>query len=63
MHSDLLQIVMTLIGAGAVYGGIRADLRNIQESVKHAREAADSAHRRIDDHIAGEAACWRRRES
>jgi hypothetical protein len=58
MPADLLQIVLTLIGAGAVYGGIRADMRNIRESVARASATADSAHRRIDDHIAGEVS-WR----
>lgn len=42
------QIAMALIGAGAVYGGIRADIKAIHERVAAAQETAKEAHRRID---------------
>lgn len=46
MPDVLVQIVVSLVAAGAVYGGIRADL-------KHAIRAADEAHRRIDSLMMG----------
>jgi hypothetical protein len=45
------QIVMALISAGAVYGGIRADLKGMHERIKAAQDAATEAHRRLDIHI------------
>lgn len=44
MPDWLLQIGGYLLAAGALYGGIRADLR-------HAISAAAVANRRIDDHL------------
>lgn len=35
-------------GAAAVYAGIRADLARLHERVEAAKEAAASAHRRLD---------------
>lgn len=40
-----------LVGAGAVYGGIRADIRSMHERIREAKDAAAAAHRRIDEHI------------
>lgn len=37
----LREVIVALVSAAAVYGGIRADLR-------HALQASESAHRRID---------------
>lgn len=45
---DLIQIVYGLFLAGAVYGGIRADIKNMHERIKDAKDTADGAHRRID---------------
>lgn len=42
--SLILQIVAGIVGAAAVYGGIRADLKSMRESLTR-------AHVRIDDHI------------
>lgn len=47
----MLQIVIALVSAGAVYGGIRADLRAMHERIKAAHDAAIEAHRRLDIHI------------
>ena len=47
----MLQIVIALLSAGAVYGGIRADLRAMHERTKAAHDAAIEAHRRLDIHI------------
>lgn len=50
--SVLLQIVSGLIAAGAVYGGIRSDLKSIHEHLARVERSADKAHERIDS-IAG----------
>lgn len=34
--------------AGAIYGGIRADIANLAEGVREAKASAQSAHQRID---------------
>lgn len=46
--SLLLQVVTILIAAGAVYGGIRGDLKAIHENLRRIEKAADKAHDRID---------------
>ena len=43
--------VIQLLVAGAIYGGIRADLRNFKEGAEEAKESAKQAHRRIDDFL------------
>jgi hypothetical protein len=43
-----LQIVIAIGTAGAVYGAIKADLRNMHERMDEEREAA-KAHRKEDD--------------
>lgn len=54
---DAVDFVMRLGGllivAGAVYGGIRADLRSARERADEAYCSASLAHRRIDSHLAG----------
>jgi hypothetical protein len=40
-----------LLAAGAVYGGIRADLRSAHEKADRALASADKAHKRIDAHL------------
>lgn len=46
--SLLLQVVTILIAAGAVYGGIRGDLKAIHENLRRIEKAAYKAHDRID---------------
>lgn len=46
--SLFLQLVTVLIAAGAVYGGIRGDLKAIHENLRRIEKAADKAHDRID---------------
>jgi len=46
--SLLLQVVTVLIAAGAVYGGIRSDLKTIHENIRRIEKAAEKAHDRID---------------
>ena len=45
--SIVLQVVALLIGAGAAYGGIRADIKAIHERLK---ETADKLHHHIEGH-------------
>lgn len=49
----IYQIVTGLVLAGAVYGGIRSDLRSMHEHIKRIERAADQAHERIDRVTAG----------
>lgn len=42
-----------LVVAGAIYGGIRADVRNLHEAVKEAKETGKEAHQRIDSLLTG----------
>jgi len=42
---DLLKL---LLFAGAVYGGIRADIKAIHVSIAETRQTATAAHSRID---------------
>ena len=42
------QVIAGLLMAGAVYGGIRMDIRNIHREIKETRETAKEAHLRID---------------
>lgn len=51
MTFDPLQVVYALLAAGAVYGGIRADLRGMHERIKLAEESAKAAHERLDNHL------------
>lgn len=46
--SLILQVVTVLIAAGAVYGGIRSDLKTIHENIQRVEKAAEKAHDRID---------------
>ena len=46
-----LRVAMMLLGAGAVYGGIRADLQNTRQKADDAMRSATRAHERLDDHI------------
>lgn len=48
MPEWLLQAGYYLLLAGAVYGGIRADIKNLHIQVKAAADSAASAHSRID---------------
>lgn len=42
-------VVSQIFTAGAVYGAVRADLKHAHEKADNARDAAKSAHQRIDD--------------
>lgn len=44
-----LALVAQVFAAGAIYGGIRADLRAMHARVTLAQERAEGAHDRIDN--------------
>ena len=44
----VIQLVIMLAGAGAVYGGIRADLRHLHDLYDRNSRATAKAHARID---------------
>jgi hypothetical protein len=43
-----MQLLGMLVGAGSVYGAIRADLAELREKAESAARAAVEAHARID---------------
>ncbi len=47
LHID--NIVVMILSAGAVYGAIRSDIKNIHEQIKRMETGIDAAHRRLDD--------------
>lgn len=49
MPEWLLQVGAYIAFAGAVYGGIRADLKNAKECAQAAKASATRAHDRIDN--------------
>lgn len=49
--ADVFQVFLTFIAAGAVYGGIRADLKHLSEKAAQAAHNSESAHNRITEHI------------
>lgn len=52
MTPDMLyQLAVALATAGAIYGGIRADLRAMHERIRNAEESAKAAHTRLDNHL------------
>lgn len=49
MPDWLYQLLTAGIGGAGAYAAIRADLARLHERATQAKEAADEAHRRIDD--------------
>jgi hypothetical protein len=48
---DWLHFIAIIAGAGAIYGGIRADLKAMHEKLAENAAAAARAHERIDRHV------------
>jgi hypothetical protein len=46
LHLD--NVVVMLLSAGAVYGAIRMDIKNIHEKIHDVQESTNEAHKRID---------------
>ena len=44
----IYQLAVALILAGAVYGGIRSDLKGLHEHIRRVEKDADKAHDRLD---------------
>lgn len=51
MTPELTEFLKLVFIGGAVYGGIRADLRSLHEQVATALKSASRAHERIDTHL------------
>lgn len=49
MPDWLIQIGAYICVAGAIYGGIRQDIKNLHSGVSEAKAAASRAHERIDN--------------
>ena len=47
------EVILFLLGqllvAAGIWGGIRADIRNMHDKIKDAKDTADEAHERIDN--------------
>ena len=46
LHLD--NIFGLILTAGAVYGAIRTDIKNIHEKINDIKDSSDEAHKRID---------------
>lgn len=51
MDNIPLFLIGQLITAAAVWGAIRADIRNMHVRIDDIKKAADDAHARIDRHL------------
>ena len=51
MVPDWLHFLGIFLGAGAIYGGIRADLKAMHERLKDNATATERAHERLDRHV------------
>lgn len=47
----MIAIGVNLLGLGAAYGGIRAEIRNLSQGVQEAKASARRAHERLDNFI------------
>lgn len=52
---SLIEVILVLIGqiftAGAIYGAMRSDLKNLHTLVQDAKNMAKEAHTRLDNHL------------
>jgi len=51
MHEWVIQLAGYLVVGGMLYGGIRADIRQLHEKAGDLKQTAIRAHRRLDEHI------------
>lgn len=51
MFPEFTQIILALLGAGAIYGGVRADLKAMHQRIEEAAATAARAHERMDRHV------------
>ena len=55
----LIEIVIMILSAGAIYGAIRMDIKNIHEKIKKNESDISSAHGRINDMLRDEVSHFR----
>lgn len=49
LSPDIVSQVLTAVATGgAVYGGIRADIKSLRDKADRAQNTADTAHKRLD---------------
>ena len=46
-------MICGIFTAGAVYAGIRADIKYMRSTLQEVKDGVMRAHRRLDDHIEG----------
>lgn len=51
LSPEVIQLVSFLVAAGAIYGGIRADLKSIIERLGASEAAIEAGRVRMDKHI------------
>lgn len=49
--ADIAPYISMLVIGGAVYGGIRSDMKNLIRDLIRNEKSIESAHHRIDEHI------------
>lgn len=49
MPEWLIYVLGNVFAAGAVYGGVRGDLKALRFGLEDVKEAANDAHKRIDN--------------
>lgn len=49
--SEIINLIGIILGAGAIYGGIRADLKAMHSRIEEATAAVGRAHERMDRHV------------
>lgn len=53
LDDNVVELVKMIALAGAIYGGIRQDIKAICERITRIEIATDQAHHRIDDVLKG----------
>jgi outer membrane murein-binding lipoprotein Lpp len=51
MWSEFLHFAGIILAAGAIYGGIRSDLKAMHERLKENSDSTARAHERLDRHV------------
>lgn len=55
LSDSLIQVASVIAGAGAVYGAIKQDLKNMHEKIKGVEELAKETNKSINGHISDHA--------
>jgi hypothetical protein len=51
LSPGVMQLLTLLATAGAIYGGLRADLKSLMQRMTHAEQDIEAARIRMDNHI------------